>query len=381
MARNAIVAKLAGLLLAAALLPAAAAAQPAGTDIRDLYSVSGIDVDITAETAAQAREQALTEAQREALATVLRRVALPADQPDVAELPAATVAGLVQDLSISGERTSSVRYIAEIEVRLAAPRLRRFMAERAIGYSETPAAPVAILPPFRDSAGAHLWGAGNAWLAAWQDAEIPPGLVPIRRPRPEQAAAQALDAETADRAGQDRYRAYADAHGAGAVVVAAAEDVPRLAGPPDLDILLRREGDELPTDTTLLTLERQEDESRASHLARGVARAVREIRTRWKRLTLVEAAARAETTVRIAPDAAAALVAWEQDLAGIAMVADVDTVALSPGDVRLRLTHLGPRERLGRVLARHGIGMVPASDGLWRLERRGTGMGRDDAAG
>lgn len=381
MARNAITARMAAFLLAALLVPLGAAAQPAGTAIDDLYRVGGIAVDIEAETAAQAREEALETAQRRALAVVLQRVALPEQTPDVAELEASTVAGLVQDLSISGERTSSVRYIAEIEVRLADARVRRFMAERDIGYSETPAAPVAVLPVFQDNRGKHLWGEGNPWLAAWQDAEIPAGLVPIRRPRPEQPAARALSAAMADRAGRSRYRAYADAHGAGAVMLAVAEETPRLAGPPQLDILLRRAADDLPANTDLFTLVRSEDGTRQEHLARAVARTVQEIRARWKRLTLVEAAARAQTTVHIDPSAATELVAWQQDLAAIAMVAEVTPEALSPGDVRLRLTHLGPRGRLERVLTRHGIGMLPADDGLWRLERRGTGMGRDDAAG
>jgi hypothetical protein len=98
------------LLLSAWLAPAAWAQG-------DLFTVRDVPVDVTANSAVEAREQAIAQGHRDALDRLFRRL-VPAEQwRDIPQLPLQDIFALAVNFSVADERTSDVRYIADFTVR------------------------------------------------------------------------------------------------------------------------------------------------------------------------------------------------------------------------------------------------------------------------
>ena len=82
-----------------------------------MFSASGIQVDVTAKTAAAAREQAMQDGQKRALMVVMERITPSYVVEQLPELVPDDILNFVQDISVLNEKTSSVRYMATLEVR------------------------------------------------------------------------------------------------------------------------------------------------------------------------------------------------------------------------------------------------------------------------
>jgi len=134
----------AGLALAGALWPAAARPDGAG----DVYRVSAISVDVTAKDAASAREAALREGQRTGLERLLRRIVAEEDLARVPALSDAQTAELISDFSVTNERASSVRYLADLIVRFNPNAIRQLLRRSSARYAETRSKPVVVLAIF-----------------------------------------------------------------------------------------------------------------------------------------------------------------------------------------------------------------------------------------
>src|SRR6202012_495963 len=107
------------------LLCAPALAQTSEDSV--LYSVSDVPVDITADSAAHARDQAIAEAQRSAFEQLLGR--LGSDTSLASKLTDNDIATLVQNFEVQNERTSSVRYIGIFTVQFRPAATRDWLAK------------------------------------------------------------------------------------------------------------------------------------------------------------------------------------------------------------------------------------------------------------
>ncbi|KIL98470.1 hypothetical protein CCC_03753 [Paramagnetospirillum magnetotacticum MS-1] len=132
----------------------------------DAFAVHGLEVDVTAQGVAAAKEQAMNEAQRTGFRRLLERLTMPADH---ARLPSADAIQYVRDVAIEYERSSAVRYIASLTVRYNPVAVKKLLRDANIKYAEPRPRPVVIVPVFRPiGAGrALLWEEGNPWRAAW----------------------------------------------------------------------------------------------------------------------------------------------------------------------------------------------------------------------
>ena len=75
----------------------------------DLYTVTDVNADVTADHSGHARDQALTQAERTAFAQLCTRLNVPAER--VAKFSDDDIAALVQSFDLQSERLSAVRYI------------------------------------------------------------------------------------------------------------------------------------------------------------------------------------------------------------------------------------------------------------------------------
>ena len=79
------------------------------------YTVSKIAVDVTAKNAVAAKADAMAEAEKRGLNTVLRRIVPFSFYPKLPDLQPEQVEGAVNSISIRKEQYSTTRYIATLE--------------------------------------------------------------------------------------------------------------------------------------------------------------------------------------------------------------------------------------------------------------------------
>lgn len=177
------------------MLSAAQGVQAASVSIDSkMFSASGIQVDVTAENAAAAREQALIEGQKRALMVVMERITPAYVIEQLPELVPDDIINIVQDMSVSKEKTSSVRYIATLEVRFNADAVRELLRQNGLPYVRTSGKPLLLLPVYKKSASASpiLWEEDNAWLRSWQNRTAESYMVPLSVPMGDTADVQSL---------------------------------------------------------------------------------------------------------------------------------------------------------------------------------------------
>tara|TARA_B100000029_G_scaffold515073_1_gene620379 strand:- start:333 stop:1490 length:1158 start_codon:yes stop_codon:yes gene_type:complete len=150
---------------------------------RDSFTVAGIAVDSTAETATEARGLALASGQREALDRLIKRLTLREYYPQIPHLSDAAVASLVQGIEVRDEKTSSRRYLANLVVSFKKNEVRALLRGSGVPFSETPSRPLLILPVYEAAGARNLWDDPNPWWAAWQalaeHATVVPFIIPV----------------------------------------------------------------------------------------------------------------------------------------------------------------------------------------------------------
>lgn len=124
----------------------------------DLYSVRAVPVDATAASAIEARDIAIANGRAEAWTRMFRRLAIEADWGKQPQLDPVRLAAMVQGFSVSNERRSSTRYLADINYTLNKDEVARAMRESGAVFTEARAQPVLILPVYDGGAGNVLWG-------------------------------------------------------------------------------------------------------------------------------------------------------------------------------------------------------------------------------
>jgi hypothetical protein len=192
------------------------------TTLADVYTVTGVPIDATAANAQQARDQAIVQGQRRAARLLLERLALRSDQPRLPQIDANALTNLVSGFQVANERTSTVRYLADLTVSFRPEGVRTLMREAGIPIAETPSQPVLVLPVWRSGNDLMLFDERSPWREAWLKVAAGKGLVPLLTPLGDIADLQAISAEQAAKGDQAALAAIAQRYGVNAVIVAQA---------------------------------------------------------------------------------------------------------------------------------------------------------------
>ncbi len=184
---------LVGLACCAAGSPTIAAENP-------LYTVTGVEVDVRAKTAAEAKKQAITEANVKAFAIFAQRVGGGSLADRLADIPTKRIDAMLDSLSIEEERTGPQRYIGKLTVRFLPGKMRKIMADLGVSYSEKLAPRTVIVPVWRTPEGVVVWE-DNPWRTAWLSLRAENSPVPLIVPLGDLADTDTLTPELA--AGRD----------------------------------------------------------------------------------------------------------------------------------------------------------------------------------
>jgi hypothetical protein len=173
-----------GASLAVISLPCAMAAEvdtPAAVPspaIGDLFTVAGIKVDASAESAIAARDIAMAQGRPQAWTTVYRRLTAAANWGKQPQLDDNQLLRLVRSFEVAGERRSTTRYLAEVTYHFNPAAVRAVLRQNRVAYTETRSKPAVVIPMIEGKG----YTASGPWAAAWKNPAFAQGLVPMILP-------------------------------------------------------------------------------------------------------------------------------------------------------------------------------------------------------
>ena len=325
----------------------------------NVFSVSGIAVDNTADTAAKARAAAFRSAQRAALTTLFQRLTLRADHARLPKVDSERVEFMVQALEVADERTSNVRYLANITVNFKPPEVRRLLREARIPFAETPSKPVLVLPVLQQGGALVLWDDPNMWREAWSELPLSSGLVPLIVPVGDLSDIADVDAAQAAEGDPLRLSAIARRYGATDVLVAVAS-VSETANAIRIDIAASQIG--TPTAGSILFNFQISDPDAIPELLVGAAAGVAAaLEDSWKSTNIIEFDRPGRMVLAVPLTSLEQWVSVERRLKNVAAISEVALISLTRDSAEVEISHFGDESQLAATLAQQDLALeLPA---------------------
>ena len=133
---------------------------------------SEVDVDVTSNDTASAREQAMIKGQANALEDLLGRFTTGEQAKNVVSgLDQRQIAGMARGTEVLSEKMASNRYRATLKVSFDADEISKLIGGGNGGSGVAQAAPTGsflILPSYEEDGNVLLWDEGNPWRNAWK---------------------------------------------------------------------------------------------------------------------------------------------------------------------------------------------------------------------
>lgn len=328
----------------------------------DIYTVSGVHVDVTAATALEARTNAQTSAQRLAFATLVRRLTLPEDWANLPSADDATLQRAVRSFSVNNEKASSTRYIADLTVAFIPATVQQLLTARGLAYSEVQAKPTMLLAVFEKPGLRLFWEDPNPWRDAWNHQDLSNSIAPVILPLGDVEEFGMVTTAQAVSGDQAAFAALAARYGATdtAVALASAD-----ASGTKVSVTLKQfAGNAAPIVTTKVYTGATPEEA----LNLAASGSLETLALKWKRDTVI----RGGVGGNLVADARFnGLSDWEmirRTLASSPYVADLDVQGISAGGAEIAITYKGTSDKLAEALAAQGVALTQ-NEGAWLLSR------------
>jgi len=326
-----------------------------------LFTVSGVRVDVTAESAVAARTQAFEKAQQEAFKMLAERL-LPEEDAKTFEPPATTtISPMVKDFEITGEQLSRVQYIGTYTFRFKDHAIRNFFADKNVSFTDVRSKPVLILPFYQVGNKVVLWGEGNPWLAAWGRTDTKQGLVPVQIPIGDISDVGDVADSQALTYNSESLHKMISRYGAGEAIIVISQ--PKWQPPPaasaepeSMDIMIYRTDLGAPAFVKTVNIAQTDRMGTETLYDAGVRMTRKTFQSDWKNKAGVQMSGEKSTLqarVRFA-----SLREWSETqkaLRKVSAISYMRVVRLSPRQAEIELTYSGPEERLRTALLQSDI--------------------------
>lgn len=190
-----------------------------------LFSVTGVQVDVTDKDASTARTRAIIEAQVKAFYMLAERLGSPEAAQRLQGMDARDIGRMLRSLSIEEERSGPGRYIGKLTVRFLPGKIREVFGQHGIDVVEDQAPPIVVLPVWKGPNGTVVWE-DNLWRKAWLDLKAEQSLVPIIVPLGDLEDTSAISPQEAEAGDLVKLEALMMRYEAKAILVAIAEPDP-----------------------------------------------------------------------------------------------------------------------------------------------------------
>ncbi len=348
------------LLLVAVVAPRPAFAQTAAGS-EEVYTVANVAVDVTAETAAEAREQALLEGQAEALDRVFRRLTQRVNHERLPVVDDRRATFMVRDFNIANEKTSPVRYLARVTYRFKPTEVRRELRAASIPFTETASQPVLVLPVLRRAASLNLWDEPNPWRSAWGGLPPSGGLVPVVVPFGDLADIADISAEQAADGSREHLKSIASRYGARDALVAIASLTPTLSGRDAIDVAVTRVGTTT-QNPVLLDFSVQTGESLDALFARAAQETAAAVEDAWIGANLLRFGEEQVMVVSVPIGDLGEWVEVRSRLGRVPVISGFELKSLRRQAAVVELTFIGDEDQLMDSLAQRDLELDPLAD-------------------
>ncbi|MDP6689069.1 MAG: DUF2066 domain-containing protein [Alphaproteobacteria bacterium] len=347
----------------------------------DVFAVRGLAVDVTAESAVEARREALREGQRRALGQILRRLTLRTDHLSLPDPDDEVIAQFVAAVAVAKEKTSTVRYLAELTVRFKRNAVRGLLRSAGIRFSETRAKPILVLPVFEKGAALSLFEDSNVWRNAWGGVDLrEDSLLPLRLPIGDLKDITTLTADAALAGKPQQLQNIARRYGVENVVVAHAVLGIDLTsgGVPRVQVNLLRFGPGGKS-TEVLDYSVNVGNDLEAALDRLALRVVVDQQEQWKRRTQLSFGTDTSLSAQVPLSGLRDWLAVRKRLGAVAMVRSFKLLGISRQDAQVVIDYLGDPDSLAVSLAQRDLNLARV-DGFWVLRLAGReGEAKDGA--
>lgn len=357
------------ILLPALLVLLALPAYAQESDEDALYQISDVAVDVTADSATHARDQAIMQAQHNAFDQLLTR--LGADTALEQKLDNDTLASMVQAFEVQQERLSKVRYLGTFTVRFKPPAVRAFLGKRGSAYNEARSKPVIVLPILNTGARVVLWEDSTPWRTAWESVTGKGGLVPIVVPSGDLDDIAKIGTHEAMNGKEEAFQALMNKYQAGSVVVAVLNADPDNLDPKQpIKIALQRydmNGKSGGSESISLT-----PASDTKALTALISDGVKQVRSRlesgWRQSTKMPKGAIAHLPVAVPIGSLADWNEIKAKLATVPAISRANVLSLTRDTANVDLEFYGDIQQLQASLAQHNLSLESSSfTGAWTL--------------
>ena len=134
---------------------------------RRVFSVYGVHVDVSSKTALEARSTALKTGARHAFISLVEKLIDSDSATFLTETSDALISSLIQSIEVVEEKTSTRRYIGDLNIGFSPEKVRQFFALKGYEYSEIEGDTHLVLPVLKHNGGYNLWADSNPWWSAW----------------------------------------------------------------------------------------------------------------------------------------------------------------------------------------------------------------------
>ena len=329
--------------------------------VLDVYVAESVPVDVTAGSVGEARERGLTQGRVAGFRRIMERIVAREDLPGIPQLNAEQIIELVRDFSIANERSSAVRYLAELTVRFNPNAVRLLLRNAGVPFTETVSKPLVVVPVMNSGGTASLWS--GAWHDIWLRAEPDGGLLPLIVPTGGAEDNAQVTAAVAVAKSAPALLALAERHQAGGVlVVAAAIDAVGAVGMvlteirPDADLL-----------EISITHAGAPGPAAPEVMAGAVQTAAAAAADSWRRRNRVSFGDRNQMTALVPVTDLKDWLNTRARLSSVALVDRVDVQAMTRDRVQITIRFAGAEEQLRLALAQHNLSFTEQG-GVWVLE-------------
>ncbi|WP_281301183.1 MULTISPECIES: DUF2066 domain-containing protein [unclassified Iodidimonas] len=344
-----------------------------------LFSVYGIDVDVEAANATEARRQALANAQERAWQSLIEK--LVADE-SLGNLPPASpplLQSLVRSVDIREEKFSSRRYMAVLDVSFSPDAVRDIFARTDVAYTESLGGPYLLVPVLYDRGVRRVFG-NHEWQQALAGADLQNRLIAYRFAPDRISSRAVLSDDLLANPDPSKLAKAARFFAVPRIVIATARLVPNYrTGQPDLhyDLVvgpLDDEGESRISHAEGSLSAFMEDfgpsetaasETEAELLQRAANLILRRSDALWKEQTLLAATGDQSVISVMAPvDHAEDWLLIRQKLASVGIVRSFEMIEIGLPLSRFTISYVGTIEQLRLALAQARLQLLNSDQGL-----------------
>jgi hypothetical protein len=343
------------LLLSVLVLLAAVSAVPKTAAADDPFTVSGIKVDATAQSAIEAQTRAINNGRAKAWQTLYRRLTKQQDWARQPPLDDTTLQRLVRSYQARDQRSSTTRFVANMTYVFNANAVRRMLQQSNVGYSDATARPILVIPL------GPGWSEETPWTRAWKDQRFAHAAAPLVLPPADKIDSGTLGSLRFDSAAwQDVEPMASRIHAADAYLVLV---IPQSA---QMIVKIRHLAASSAATIPDLVVPVPPNTPPAKAFGKVADAAGNAIIDSWKSRAVIDFSKHAKLVASLHVET---LQDWNQTLRkveAVSTISDVTVVAMDIGEARVAISYVGTTDQLGEQLARAGL-TLSNDNGQWWL--------------